>query len=153
MSVREQTSTVASTPERPRKPRHHTLGTIAALLFGLFVIAGAVGLFETIPTHSCDVVAPTHNAADTVQLAGAGWSNIPADDCVEVVSGAASAQGQGAVGNGYDLGPAPSKYEGTAWEGIRLGLVAWVLWTAAMLILAAAVAAVPGRPSINDVRT
>jgi hypothetical protein len=120
-------------------------GVIAAVLFGLFVVGGAITLLNSLPRHSCSGVAPTNYSGDTVQLAGSGWPSIPANHCVEVISVQVAQANKLTVGNGYDLGPAPGIHTGTAWNYARLGIGAWIAWTLAMVMLALAVAALPGR--------
>jgi hypothetical protein len=138
-------------PPPPYKPHraYRAFGIISAVLFGLFATAGIVGLVSTLPSRSCSGVNPTNYGGDTVQLAGSEWNGIPSNHCVEVVTatGQYEATSQGAtadIGSGFDDGPAPTQYSGDIWEGIRFGVVAWILWTAAMMFLAAAVAALPG---------
>jgi hypothetical protein len=134
--------------ERSGKVVHRTLGVIAAVLFGLFFAAGAIAFVKTLPSRSCANVTPTNYSSDAVELSGPGhsWQGIPGGHCVEVVSSAAAAGNtEVKAGNGYDLGSAPQSYGGNVWEGVRFGMAAWILWTAAMVFLAAAVAAVPGR--------
>jgi hypothetical protein len=126
-------------------------GVLAAMLFALFVVAGVVTLVHTLPIRSCAGVVPQNYASDSVEVnpgprsLGSYWSDIPINDCVEVVSAGVAQANSLTVGSGYDLGPAPSSYAGTTWNYVRLGIGAWIAWTLAMTLLAIAVAAIPKR--------
>jgi hypothetical protein len=133
---------------------HRVFGVFAAILFALFVVAGVVTLVHTLPGYSCAEVSPQNYSSDSVEInpgpsnGGTYWSAIPIHDCVEVVSAEAAQANNLTVGNGYDLGPAPSSYTGTTWNYVRLGIGAWIAWTLAMTMLAIAVAAIPKRPAM-----
>jgi hypothetical protein len=133
---------------------HRVFGIFAAILFALFVGAGAVTLAHTLPSRSCAAVSTQHYSGDSVQInpstssGGSYWSGIPTNHCVEVISVAVAQANNLTAGNGYDLGPAPSSYSGTLWNYVRLGIGAWIAWTLAMTMLAIAVAAIPKRPAM-----
>lgn len=119
---------------------HRIFGRISAGLFALFVVAGIVALTHSWPSRSCAGVTPTHNSGDTVEIAGPGWSGgIKSTDCVEIAS--VSSNG---TKHGYSLGSAPSVHTGSAWTDIRWAEAGWIAWTAAMMLLAFAVASIPG---------
>jgi hypothetical protein len=134
-----------------KQPRaYRVLAIISATLFGLFAVAGVIALVRTLPAADCSGVSPTNYPGDPVQLSDGTWENIPQGHCVEVVTSAGAAQAQSAgdpapIGNGFDLGPAPKQHTGEGWEVARVAITAWILWTLAMLFLAAAVAAIPRR--------
>jgi hypothetical protein len=132
---------------------YRVLATFSAILFGLFVGVGAVALVATLPQTSCAGVSP-ETPGDAVELVGPGgvsttpsggtvtWDSIPSGHCVELTS-------QNSTGGyqGTDLGQAPTIHGGNGWVGIRIGIGAWVAWTLAMFLLAAAVAAIPAARS------
>jgi hypothetical protein len=128
------------------------LAIFSALLFGFFVIGGGVALVLSWQQTSCSGMPP-ETAGDTVELVGPGgvsanpsggtltWTSIPVGDCVELTT----SNGSGGY-QGTDLGVAPTIHEGQTWTIIRAGEGAWIAWTFAMFLLAAAVAAIPAMP-------
>ena len=114
------------------------LGAFSAALFALFAIAGIVALVETRTTQSCAAGQiqnePTRGAADNSPY----WSMYPTGDCI----GVTSAAGVSPV-VGEDEGAPASTYTGEAWVYIRAATGAWIAWTTAMVLLAAAVSAIP----------
>ncbi len=115
---------------------HRVLAILSAVLFGLFVAQAAILLAASVPHTSCAGVVALY-PGETVEMAGSNWVGIPADHCVETSPNLPN--------RATDRGLAPTSHEGEGWVVYRLALGAWLAWSLAMLLLAAAVAAIPRR--------
>jgi len=123
---------------------HRVLGTLAAVLFGAFVIGGCIVLASTLPqrTESC--------ASYSLPSGATGWTISAYANNGEYFGsyeGCFATYPNGTSSNGVGAPVVETSHTGTIWNYVRLGIGAWIAWTLGMFLIALAVAYIPQRPA------